>query len=585
MAARPISEVVQHLRRAVVLRDGDGPSDGQLLEDFLSRRDEAALAALVRRHGPMVWGTCRRVLRNHHDAEDAFQAAFLVLVRRAASIRPGERVGNWLHGVALRTALKARATAARRRERERQVSQLPEPAVACQDDRHDLRHLLDEELSRLPEKYRVLLVLCDLEGKTRKEVARQLGCPEGTVGGRLARARQLLAKRLTRRGLAVTGPVLATVLAHDSASAGVPASVASATVRSAVLVAAGQAATGLVSAQVVALTDGVLQAMLLRKLKVIAAVLLATTFAVGGLLTYGTALGGSGARQGKDETKPPAPAQEQPPQNRPLTLDEVNAKLLRDLGARFDVEVVGRTDRVVSGTELYFMDSNLDTAAVHAGLVKPGEKAVITVTVVRCPESGVGTTQHGVRSLPWEGTKEGYTALLLQRRTAKEAEKPRAEEPKGGELKLGVDFKGELAVSTPWKSYSTGRRDDPLPWGYATEVPVTLKAGQSVTVSATVVGKDRDVGVALIDPAGRVAGTIRETLPVPARLTVEEVNASGKYTVAVVSSQIGPFTVRVTGPSDEESDAKKLEERIKQLREDLADVEAKLKALKAKPGK
>src|SRR5262245_36735070 len=106
MAARPISEVVQHLRRAVVLRDGDGPTDGQLLEDFLCRRDEAALAALVQRHGPMVWGTCRRILRHFHDAEDAFQAAFLVLVRRAASIRPREKVGNWLHGVALRTALK-----------------------------------------------------------------------------------------------------------------------------------------------------------------------------------------------------------------------------------------------------------------------------------------------------------------------------------------------------------------------------------------------------------------------------------------------------------------------------------------------
>jgi RNA polymerase sigma factor (sigma-70 family) len=581
-----MSEVVRQLRAAVAPRDGDGPTDGQLLEDFLGSRDGSALEALVRRHGPMVWAVCRRVLRSHHDAEDAFQAAFLVLVRRASSIRPRERVGCWLHGVALRTALKARSTAARRNERERLVAQLPEPEAGRQDG-HDLRLAIDEELGRLPEKYRVLLVLCDLEGRTRKEVARQLGCPEGTVGGRLARARALLAGRLARRGLAVPAAAVATVLARGAASAGVPAAVSSGTVRAAGLVAAGQAATGLISARVAALTDGVLQAMLLRKVKAVAAVLLATAFAVGGLVAYGTAGGETaGARQARDGTKPPVrEAPEQPQPKRPLTIEEVNSRLLRDLGARFDVEVIGRTDGVVSGTELYFFDSSLDAAAVHAGLVKPGEKAVITVTVVKCPPSGAGGTRHGVKSLPWDGAREGDTALLLQRRQDREGEKPPAEEPKGGELKPGADFKGELGLSSPRKMYSTGRRDDPVLWGYAAEVPVTLKAGQSVTVSATVVGKDRDVGVALIDPAGRVAGTIQESVPFPARLTVEEVNANGKYTVAVVSSQIGPFTVRVTGPSDEESDAKKLEEQVKQLRQELTEVEARLKALKVRPGK
>src|SRR6478736_3981478 len=124
-----ISEVIQHLRRTVLLRDGAGLTDGQLLEDYLSRQDGAALAALVRRHGPMVWGVCRRILRDYHDAEDAFQATFLVLVRKAAFIVPREMVANWLYGVAHQTALKARATAARRKGRERQVIDMPEPAL------------------------------------------------------------------------------------------------------------------------------------------------------------------------------------------------------------------------------------------------------------------------------------------------------------------------------------------------------------------------------------------------------------------------------------------------------------------------
>src|SRR6516165_10140593 len=133
MATNQLSEVIQHLRRTVLVRDGAGLTDGQLLEDYLSRRDEAAVAALVRRHGPMVWGVCRRVLGNQHDAEDAFQATFLVLIRKAASIVPRQMVANWLYGVAHQTAVNARATAARRKGRERQVTQMPEPAVTEQD--------------------------------------------------------------------------------------------------------------------------------------------------------------------------------------------------------------------------------------------------------------------------------------------------------------------------------------------------------------------------------------------------------------------------------------------------------------------
>jgi len=148
----------------------------------------------------MIWGVCWRILRTHHDAEDAFQATFLVLVRKAGSARKREMVGNWLYGVAHQTALKARATAAKRFSRERQVVDMSEPAVKESDRSCDLQAFLDQELSRLPDKYRVGILLCDLEGKTRKEAARQLGLPEGTLAGRLTGRRAVLAKRLARYG-------------------------------------------------------------------------------------------------------------------------------------------------------------------------------------------------------------------------------------------------------------------------------------------------------------------------------------------------------------------------------------------------
>jgi RNA polymerase sigma factor (sigma-70 family) len=276
MPANRVSEVIQYLRRVLPSQDAADVTDGLLLGRFIEEKDEAAIQGLIRRHGPMVWGVCCRLLRDHHDAEDAFQATFLVLVRKAASIVPQGMVANWLYGVAPQTALKARANAARRKGRERQVTEMPEPAAAKQDLWNDLQPLLDQELSRLPERYRALIVLCDLEGKTRKEAARQLGLPEGTVGSRLARARTLLARRLARHGLMATGGTLAAVLSEKAASAVVPASVVSDTMRTATLWACGQgAAAGAVSARVALLTDGVLKTMSLTKLKVVTVLLVA----------------------------------------------------------------------------------------------------------------------------------------------------------------------------------------------------------------------------------------------------------------------------------------------------------------------
>jgi RNA polymerase sigma factor (sigma-70 family) len=274
MATSPISEVISHLRRSVLVREGAGLTDDQLLEDYLSRHEPAALEVLVRRHAAMVWGVCRRVLGDHHDAEDAFQATFLVLVRKAASLASPELLANWLYGVAHQTALKARATVAKRKARERQVTKMPEPVATQQDLWNDLQPLLDQELSRLPDKYRVAIVLCDLEGKTRKEAARQLGVPESTVAARLSRGRVMLAKRLARHGLAVSGGALGVMLAQNVASAGVPTSLVSLTIKTVTRFAAGQAAVGLFSAPVAALTEGVIRTMLLSKLKIAVAALL-----------------------------------------------------------------------------------------------------------------------------------------------------------------------------------------------------------------------------------------------------------------------------------------------------------------------
>ena len=244
-----------------------GMTEAQLLERFLARRDEgaeAAYAALVALHGPMVWGVCRGVLADRHAAEDAFQATFLVLARKAASIRRRDTVGPWLHGVARRIAIRARDQAARRVAREGRAMQTesgPDPS------RREQIEALHEEIGRLPERYRSPVVLCHLEGRTLAEAARLLGCPVATVGVRLARARGRLRARLTRRGLALPATLAGPVLGPPSAEAAVPAGLAEAATRAAMSVAAGEAvAAGAVPAAVAQLASGEMRSMLVSKL-------------------------------------------------------------------------------------------------------------------------------------------------------------------------------------------------------------------------------------------------------------------------------------------------------------------------------
>jgi RNA polymerase sigma factor (sigma-70 family) len=309
MRAAEMNGALRDLREFVRRQEGGGRTDGQLLESFLSERDEGAFTALVRRHGPMVLGVCRRVLGHAQDAEDAFQATFLVLARKAAGIVPQDAVGAWLYGVAYRTARKAKTMTARRRLKEQQFRDAHRTAATPEDAWEELQPLLDDELNRLPEKYRSAIVLCDLEGNTKKAAAARLRCPEGTLSSRLTRGRRLLAERLTRRGVTLPAGSLAVTLAPGVTSASVPAGLVVATGKAATLLAVGQAA-GAVSARVAILAEGVLKAMLLTKLKFALAVLV-----VAGVLGAAAALhreparaaGPAGAKRAEPtpDAKPP----------------------------------------------------------------------------------------------------------------------------------------------------------------------------------------------------------------------------------------------------------------------------------------
>ena len=223
-----------------------GMSDGQLLDRFAAQagpESERAFEALVRRHGPMVLGVCRRMLGDEHAAEDSFQATFMVLALKARTIRKRESSGPWLHGVALRIARRARALRRRSKVEPIPVDGLPAPE-ALEAASVDLRGVLDEELSRLPDKYRIPVVLCYLEGHTQEHAARTLGWTKGTVSGRLARRKDILRHRLGRRGLAPAVGALTAALAPDTASAALPASLVVPAVRAAAAAVLGGAEAG-----------------------------------------------------------------------------------------------------------------------------------------------------------------------------------------------------------------------------------------------------------------------------------------------------------------------------------------------------
>ncbi len=268
-----------------------GSSDQELLELYRTHRDEAAFAELVNRYGRTVWNVCRRVLVQHQEIEDAFQAVFLILVRKAATIRKGEAIGSWLYGVAFRTALRAKLRAVQRKDRDEQAAAMagPAPAVWCEVACRELQRLLDEEVQGLAEVYRAPFVLCCLEGMSRAEAARELGWKEGTLSGRLARARVLLQARLLRRGVTLSAALTAGALAQNSA--GAVASGLVATTTSALMAPEGLVAARTLSPAAVTLAELVLPSIGVSKLNTVLGLILLLALAVAGASLAALSLG------------------------------------------------------------------------------------------------------------------------------------------------------------------------------------------------------------------------------------------------------------------------------------------------------
>jgi RNA polymerase sigma factor (sigma-70 family) len=315
MAGGHIGNALRRLRGLLGAQCAGGPTDGDLLRRYVARGDEAAFEGLLRRHGPMVLGVCRRLLGTAQDVDDAFQATFLVLIRKAPSISDGERVGNWLYGVAYRVAVRARARAAKDRARQTPLSDVPDGSDAPDAVSREVLALLDEEVSRLPARYREAVVCCYLEGRTQEEAAHVLGWPKGTVSTRLNRARDLLRARLTRRGLTMTAGSVLLLLGRSTAEAALPPALSRAVMHT-----LGQAlAHGPLPAGAAALADAVVGGTFAGSVR--GAVAVALTLAV---VTAGHVVSFGPGREAPSQGQGPAVAHVRPaaaaaPRARPAT--------------------------------------------------------------------------------------------------------------------------------------------------------------------------------------------------------------------------------------------------------------------------
>jgi RNA polymerase sigma factor (sigma-70 family) len=372
------------------LRAEDGPADAHLLARFVAERDELAFAELVRRYGPMVLGVCRRVLGDAHDAEDAFQAAFLVLARKASTVARRESVGGWLYRVATRAAAEASAVRARRRARERQVNDMPEPESAPAGER-DWRPVLDGELARLPAKYRAALALCDLGGMSRREAARQLGVPEGTLSSRLATARAMLAKRLADRGVTLPAGALSAVLAGGAASARVPAALVWTTAKAAAKAASGQ----LAASPAAELMTGVMKAMLVKQVKLG----IGTVVAVAALGLFGFAYqgGGSGSAQAAPPGKPSSELEALRKENELLKL---NLQIVLEK-ARVQEEQLSalKPQQALWGNRVEFLDERYEISdKIDKNAMRPDLRFIPHYSIYDVTHPDVSTTAGEVES-------------------------------------------------------------------------------------------------------------------------------------------------------------------------------------------
>jgi RNA polymerase sigma factor (sigma-70 family) len=341
--------LLRHIRRLAGAQKNASLPDRELLEHFLTQRDETAFTTLVRRHGAMVLGVCGAVLHQRQDAEDVLQATFLVLARKAASIRKREALASWLHGVARRLALKLRARAARRPAMEGSNLDLLQARPMDDLTWRELRVVLHEELDRLPARYRSPLVLCHLEGKTQDEAAHQLGWTSGMLRGRLLRGRDLLRGRLSRRGLALSVPLFAAMLSQEALAVALPATLTNATVKAALLSLTGPATTGAISAQAAALAEEGLAIMLVTKLKIGATLLLAL-----GILAVGAGWAMQQAREAKprEAEKQEVPGAEVKNANEPKTAAAPAAPVKPAAAGMLRVVVQGPQGEPLSGANV-----------------------------------------------------------------------------------------------------------------------------------------------------------------------------------------------------------------------------------------
>jgi RNA polymerase sigma factor (sigma-70 family) len=341
MVNSQLDTVVRHLRRLATGTNDRELTDAQLLRRFTGQRDETAFAALVRRHQRLVWSVCRNALGHVQDAEDAFQATFLVLAQSAAKIRKQDRLGSWLHGVAVRIASKAKRAGTRRRKHEREAANMPRGKEDSELSWREVRRVLDEEVQRLPEKYQAPFVLCVLEGHSLAEAARQLGWKEGTVSGRLTGARKLLQQRLSRRGIGLSALLAGVTVANTASAASPPAILTASTIRAALgFTTRPEAAAGLLPPKIATLVQG--ETMLTTKLKWATALLLAVHCGIAGVGLLGR------------ERADARPAETAAPKNDARPEDAKNESATLVLSGR----VLDPNGKPSEGAKLYLLDSS-----------------------------------------------------------------------------------------------------------------------------------------------------------------------------------------------------------------------------------
>jgi RNA polymerase sigma factor (sigma-70 family) len=354
MAHAPLGTVLRHIRR-LTAEPAPELADRDLLQRFIHGRDQAAFTALVERHGPLVLGVCRHVLGHLQDAEDAFQATFLVLARNAAAIRTGDALPCWLHGVAYRISMRAKRDAARRRNHEKRVSAR---APAWDEAWRGVQAVLDDEVARLPEKYRAPFILCCLEGKSRSEAGSELGVKEGTVWSRLAEARRLLRGRLARRGVTLGAVLGAMALSATGGRASFSAPLVQATVAAALRYAFGEATARIASARAAVLADGVRKTIALARWKLATMVLLTAgvVAAATGFWSRTSALEPPALARGAEAAPlaavPPKQAPAKPPAEKPKP-----PLFLQEDGDRVTVNglVVGPDGQPFAGAKVYLL--------------------------------------------------------------------------------------------------------------------------------------------------------------------------------------------------------------------------------------